>query len=202
MGRRRAQVKVDYVQVPEDFRQAKCALFAEFLSEKSGRRVSRGEAMALAVDLWAWHLQQVDENAPVLSEAFRAAGAIPSKEAAMRMHVATGWPKAKAPILLEALSHPMVRVLVPTLTGWEVADLQQRYLVLATRQQDGRSRSRLNALAHDSGWEPIQDKNKPKGMWRHVSGEELHWRGLLARLEAGGPPASADAPPAEKLRAL
>jgi hypothetical protein len=192
-------VKVDFVQVPEDFRQAKCALFAAKLSELSGRRVTRGEALAIVVDLWAWHLQQVDERAPVLSEAFRAAALIPSKEAALRMHVATGWQKSKAGVLLEALSHPMVRVLVPCLEGWEVADLQHRYLVMATRQQESRSRARLNALAHDSGWEPVQDKNKPKGLWRHASGEELHWKDLLVRLEVGDAP---HPPTPEKLRAL
>ena len=182
MGRRRKSVKVDYVQVPEEFRQARCSQLAAALTKATGRKVSRADALALTVDLWAWHLQQVNDKDPDLTEAFRRVAAIPAEEARSRMHIATGWPESKAQALLDAFAHPMVRVLEPTDTGWFVTELQDRYLLLATKQQGNRARSRLNALAHEHGWEPDEER---KGTWTsRATGETgVHWKDLLVRLE-------------------
>lgn len=182
MGRRRKSVKVDYVQVPEEFRQARCSQLAAALTRATGRRVSRADALALAVDLWAWHLQQVNDKTPDLAEAFQRVASIPREEARSRMHIATGWPESKAQALLDAFSHPMVRVLEPTETGWFVTELQDRYLTFATKQQGNRARSRLNVLAHEHGWEPDEER---KGTWTNrATGESgVHWKNLLARLD-------------------
>lgn len=185
MGRRRKPVKVDFVQVPEEFRQAKSGALAAILTAKLGKRVERAEALALAVDLWAWHLQLVSDRAPNLVDAFRVAGFIPAAEAHTRVSLATGWPVAKAQALLDALSHDMVGILIPTGDGYTVAELQDRYMLVATRQHGNRARAKLSNLAHEHGWEPDDSK---KGMWRHRgTGEtDVHWRDLLVRL--GGAP--------------
>lgn len=173
-------MNIEWLQVPEDFRTSRCRALALLLS-KAGKRTSDGDAFKAAVDLWGWCIQQVDGRSADLAMAFNVATYLPRDAAPEWVSMATGWRRKWGCALVEAMSHSSVQILGPEGDGWRVLHIAERYLALATKQQDGRARAQLSVLANEHGWEP---DNGRKGSWRHkVTGERgVPWRELLARL--------------------
>jgi hypothetical protein len=176
MARRRKSVKLDYIQVPEDLRTTRAPALADLLSERTGKRVSPGDALKLVLDLWAWVVTQVDESAEDLAAAFDRATLFSAERGEALLSLATGWERRKAGVLLDCLTDPTVRVVTPENEGWRVLGVADRYLSLAASLRDARDRVRINGIAKANGW-----KAGAKGEWiNSATGEVLATRSLLA----------------------
>lgn len=173
-------MEVGWLQVPEDIRRVRAPAMAELLSAATGKKVSRGDALAIVLDLWAWILGQVDENAPDLQAEFARCTFLPEDRAAAVIALATGWSTKQAPHVLKAMADPMVRALVPEAGGWRVPHVADRYLNLSAERADARGRQRAASLARVNGW-----KSEPGNKWVHTTTGEVvdGWRALLAKLE-------------------
>lgn len=173
-------MEVGWLQVPEDIRRVRAPAMAGLLTAATGKKVSRGDALALVLDLWAWVLGQVDETAPDLQAEFARCTLLPEDRATAVVALATGWNTKQAPHVLRAMSDPMVRVLVPESGGWRVPNVADRYLGLSADRADARGRTRAANLAKANGW-----KSEGGNKWMHsTTGEVVDgWRALLARLE-------------------
>lgn len=177
-------MKVHYLQVPEDLRKTKAGSLADLLSERTGKRVTRGDALYLVLDLWAWVLDQVNDGAEDMAAEMDRRTILPTDRACSQVSLATGWPKAKSGVLLECLADTDVGVLEAVDGGWRVHGLGAPYLKLASDLRDAREKSQTYAKAKAAGWEP-GDK---KGEWYHPSTKVSvgHWRELREVLALGG----------------
>ena len=171
---------VGWLQVPEDVRRVRAPAMAGLLTAATGKRVSRGDALAAVLDLWAWVLGQVNESAPDLQAEFARATLLPADRAEHVLVLATEWPAKRAATLLQAMADPMVRILEREPAGWRVPGLADRYLGLSADRADARGRARTHQLAKANGWQA-----QPGNQWVHLqSGEVVDgWRVLLQRLE-------------------
>jgi hypothetical protein len=174
-------VDVAWLQVPEDVRRVRAPAMAGLLTAATKKRVSKGDALALVLDLWAWCLAQVDEGAPDLKAELERCTLLQRERAAGILTLATEWPTKHVDALLQAMADPMVRVLVPDAAGWRVPGLADRYLSLSVDRADARGRARAHNLAKAHGW-----KSEPGNRWVHLQTGEVvdGWRPLLQRLEA------------------
>lgn len=172
---------VGWLQVPEEVRRVRAPAMAGLLTAATKKKVSKGDALALVLDLWAWVLGQVDETTPDLQAEFARCTLLQTDRAAGILVLATDWPAKHAAALLQAMADPMVRVLVAEPDGWRVPGLQERYLGLSADRADARGRARAHNLAKAHGW-----KSEPGNKWVHLQTGEVvdGWRPLLQRLEA------------------
>ena len=173
-------MEVGWLQVPEDIRRVRAPTMADLLTATTGRKVSRGDALAMVLDLWAWVLGQVNEGAPSLQAEFDRCTLLERERAPAIVALATGWPTKRADVLLRAMADPLVRVLVEEPGGWRVPHLADRYLGLSADRADARGRARCHQLAKANGWVP-----QPGGSYLHTTTGEVvdGWRVLLPRLE-------------------
>lgn len=175
-------MEVSYLQVPEDVRRVHAPALADVLTTASGKRVSRGDALAMVLDLWAWVLGQVREDTPDLKAEFQQRTLLPRLRAADMVALATGWPKRKGAVLVAALSDATVGVLREEPEGWRVVGVSDRYLKLAGERAESRLRARASALAKANGWRA--DGNS----WVSPTNDRVEgWRALLQRLEPAQP---------------
>lgn len=179
MGTRRPLLDVSYLQIPEEVRTVRAPNLADVLSSVSGKRVSRGDAIAMVLDLWAWVLGLVDDGAPDLREEFKARTLLPSLRAADMVCRATGWPKKKGDVLVAALADSTVGILQREPEGWRVVGVADRYLKLAGERAESRQRARASALAKANGWKADGNAWVSSDGLQRVEG----WRALLQRLE-------------------
>lgn len=170
-------MKLTWYQLPDDFVRVRAVNLAGLLSE--AKRVTRGDAIALALDLWGWVLGQVDEASQDLRAEFSARSLLPGAKAPDLLCRATGWPLKHKAVLLHALLDPSVRLLEQDGPNVRVLGLE-RYLSLAADQREASQRARCGQVAKAAGWAP----EKGKGWVHQQTGEVIeNWRDLWARLQ-------------------
>jgi hypothetical protein len=151
-----------------------------------GRKVGRGEALALVLDLERYVVRRVDDEAADVMKEFDACALLPEERAASMVSLACGWPLAKAQTVVDALADADVRVLewVQTkhFSGWRVRGIAERYGRFANMKRASRERTRNNDRARAAGWEPGEGKE-----WVHTKTGEVKpsLRDVIATLEGG-----------------
>lgn len=179
MGGRRI-VKYDFLQVTDEMLDERAPALARLLSS-GGRRVSEGDALRMILRLERHVMRKVDDNAPDVVAEMRARSVLPVERARPILAQATGWPEAKAGLLLDALADEEVHVLDAVPEGWQVRGLAERYGRFANERKASRERTRDNARARAAGWEPGDGRG-----WVHRGTGEIlpSLRDVIMRLEA------------------
>lgn len=171
-------MRYEWLQVPNDMLRVRARTLANLLTASTGRKVSRGDALTLALDLWDWVVSQVNEDAEDLGAEFERCSVLPVYKADALLPEALGWPTKHAPALMGALCDEHVRVMAEEGENLRILDVRERYSRLAKQQGDSRGRARASYLAKEHGW-----THKPGVGYVSPTGEVAEsWRELLERL--------------------
>lgn len=171
-------MRYEWLQIPNDMLRVRARTLANLLTASTSRRVSRGDALALVLDLWDWAVSQVDEDADDLAAEFDRCTLIDAHKAASLLPEALGWPQKHARALIVAFCDDHVRVMGDEGDAVRILEIRERYLRLAQQQGDSRGRAIASKRAKEHGW-----THKPGVGYVSPTGEVAEsWRELLARL--------------------
>lgn len=171
-------MRYEWLQVPNDMLRVRAQTLATLLTQSTGRKVSRGDALTLVLDLWDWVVSQVNEDATDKAAEFERCARLPKAKADILLPMALGWPIKHVGSLLVALTDSHVRVMADEGDFVRVMEVEERYSRLAKKQGDSRGRARASYLAKDHGW-VSNGKNEYAS---ESTGEVLSWKQLLERL--------------------
>lgn len=171
-------MRYEWLQVPNDMLRVRARTLANLLTAATGRKVSRGDALTLVLDLWDWVVSQVNEDAEDLDAEFERCAVLPYERAEALLPEALGWPDKHAMPLMQALCDKHVGVMAVEGERLRVLGIRERYSRLAKQQGDSRGRARAAYLAKANGW-----THKPGVGYVSPTGEVAEsWRDLLERL--------------------
>ena len=171
----------EYLQVTDTMMDARSRTLARLLSLGT-RKVSRGDALLLMLEIDRHFMQLARDTVPDLRAELQRVSLIPTDKVNDTLSVITEWPDRQIPGLLNALSDPSVGVLEPVDDGWQVAGLVERYAGFVEKRRDSRGRAKTSRMAKSRGWKPAEG-----GGWYNVAtGETVEdWQALLTRMESG-----------------
>jgi hypothetical protein len=181
----RRDLRYDFLQVTDEILDVRAPALARLLST-GGRKVTRGEALALVLDLERYVVRRVNDEAGDVMAEFDAASLLPIDRVDDMVSLACGWPASRAGALVAALADSEVRVLEAFNDGvvscWRVRGIAERYGRFANMKRASRERTRNNDRARAAGWEPGEGKE-----WVHTKtgGVKPSLRDVIATLEGG-----------------
>lgn len=174
-------MRYDWLQVPNDMLRARAITLSALLTEATGRKVTRADALTLVLDLWDWVVSQVNESAEDRAAEFHRCTRLPKAKADLLLPGVLAWPAKHVAALLTALCDPHVHVMEDEGDYVRVTEIEKRYAQLAKNQADSRLRARLSYLTKRYGWKHV----KGTGYVHETTGEVVtSGRELLERLEA------------------
>lgn len=171
-------MRYEWLQIPNDMLRVRARTLANLLTASTGRKVSRGDALALVLDLWDWAVSQVDEDADDLAAEFDRCTTLASMKAISLLPEALGWPPKHARALITAFCDDHVRVLEAEAGCVRILEIRERYLRLAQQQGDSHGRAIASKRAKEHGW-----THRAGVGYVSPKGEVVaSWRELLERL--------------------